>query len=124
MLKEVDFESVGEMHGGRLQFAFNEAVNACVKDCVNLPNVSGARSVTLVLSIKPIPLKDGGDLERCVFSASVSKKLAKRETEEFTAEIRFKDRQPLLAYNDMSGDEPRQRTIDELIKPTERDVEE
>ena len=114
MLKPVNYETVGEMHGGKLELAFNEAIAACVKDCFNLPGVPGARSVTLVLSVKPIPLKDGGDLERCKFSASVSKKLAKRETEEFTGDIQFDKNQPLLAYNDMSGDEPRQRTIDEL----------
>ena len=100
-LKDFDFGKAAEH--------YQEALGIAVRDCVDRPGESKARTVTLTTSIVPLMQQEGDVVEAAVdFKIASSVPAWKTATRPVAV-----TRQGDLAFNDMAPDNPSQRTLDE-----------
>lgn len=101
------------MEEGILKEAFEEALGRIEEDCKGRPALKDARKLALVLEMKPV-CDDNGDLETTSVRFHFVETIPKRKSREYSA----LPKEDGLYVNDVSPDNPKQRTIDEFKGPT------
>lgn len=116
-LQPFDLAALTELDGCRIRTAFDLALARLTEDCKDRPAVKARRSVTLTVSLVPVP-NDEGDLDTVDVDCQLQEKLPKRESRTYNM---LPTRNGLLV-NEVSPDEVRQRTLDEVAKSKPRVV--
>jgi hypothetical protein len=114
-LEKFDLASLTELDGARIRTAFDQAVARLTEDCKDRPNVKARRSVTLMVSLVPVP-NDEGDLGSVDVDFQLKESMPKRESRTYNM---LPTRSGLLV-NEASPDEVKQMTLDEVGKPRAR----
>lgn len=112
-LREFNLEGVRLVDNGTVEAAFNKLLSDAVRDCSDRPGMEAGREVTLTVKIKPV-LHSQGSLDHVIGIVTLKGKRPNYETPEIHFEARQRAGTHQLVWNDLSADDPRQRTIDEL----------
>lgn len=111
-LQKFDLATLTELDGARIRTAFDQAVERLVEDCKDRPNVKAKRTLALSVSLVPIP-DDDGELSSIDVDFAMKETAPKRESRTYNM---LPARKGLL-FNEVSPDEVKQRTLDEVGKP-------
>jgi hypothetical protein len=117
-LEKFDLRTLANMDDGRIREAFNQALARCESDCRDRPGVKKSRSVSITTTITPV-LDEEGNLETCEVAFDISDKIPKRQSKTYAMRA---DGAGALFFNDVSPDNPYQRTIDEFDVDGDDDV--
>lgn len=108
--RELKFENLPLIDGGRIAVAFDQALARLAADCHDRPGDERDRVLTLQVKVKPV-LDDDGQYEDAKLVAFLNEKIPDRKSKVI-------DLQPVrggkFAFNDLSEDDAKQHTIDEL----------
>ena len=116
-LQPFDLAALTELDGCRIRTAFDLALARLTEDCKDRPAVKARRSVTLTVSLVPVP-NDEGDLGSVDVDCQLNEKIPKRASRTYNM---LPSRKGLLV-NEVSPDEVRQRTLDEVAATKPRAV--
>lgn len=106
-LEKFTLATLSTMDGGRIQTAFQQALDRLRYDCEDRPSVKGARKVTLSVELTPVAA-DNGELSSVDVDIELNERLPKRGTKTFNME-------PVVGgmlFNELSPEEVRQKTLD------------
>lgn len=110
MRRELKLENLIHMDGGRIAVAFDQALARLARDLEDRPGDDRARKVSLELELKP-EIDTDGQYDDAKVQAQIKESIPNRKSKVI-------DLQPVrggkLAFNDMSEDDARQHTFDEL----------
>jgi len=101
-LKDFDF--------GKAAIAWQKAMAAVVRDCLDRPGETATREVTLKTQVVPVAEQDG-DVVDASIEFVIQTKLPPRKT---AARPMLASRNGQLFFSELSPDDPRQRTIDDV----------
>lgn len=99
-----------DFDGGRPRETFDQAMRRCIADCKDRPALDEARQVTLTVSIVPVPDQDTGDCESVDVRFKISDQVPKRQSKVYNGRITAQG----VLFNELSPDEVRQGTIDQV----------
>lgn len=107
---ELNLGSIAALDEGRIVAAFNKELQKCVSDCVARPDTTGARTVTLVMSVSP----DGTDsvCDRVMTDFKVKSSVPGRSSRGYQVQCHPSGK---LLVNPESPDDVNQMTIDEAV---------
>ena len=105
-----NLSDLSQLDQGVLDAQFREELKSVIEDMRDRPSVSQARKITICLSLKPTSDGAGGLLEVGT-EVEISSTFPKVRTREFAMGAIKTD---ALVYNDLSPDDPRQGTLDEV----------
>ena len=111
-LQKFDLATLTELDGARIRTAFDQAIERLTEDCKDRPGVKKARTVTLTVSLVPLA-NDDGDLDTVDVDFKFKESMPKRASRTYNMLPTRKG----LYVNEMSPDEVKQRTLDEVAKP-------
>lgn len=119
--RSVTLEELPHVKGGLLAAGVNSLIEKCVLDCEDRPGYKNAREVVLKIKLSPVAQSHQGmtDLDTVNVDFEMSCSIPKASVPTISCSFR-KHKNPDgskgggLVFNDMSEDDPRQRTIDEL----------
>jgi len=112
MLQKFELASIVEMDGGRIREAFEQAMRRAELDCKDRPATDKARTVGLTINLTPIARQDG-TLDSIEVSFDIQDKLPARKSTTYSMAAERGG----LFFNDMSKDEVRQATLDQIPEP-------
>ena len=107
-LEKFNLESLGDLDGGRVAAAFEQALKRCRMDCEDRPGVRAPRKINVVLTIEP-NMTEKGDLQSVQVDAQISETLPKRQS----ASCQMAVDGEAIYFNDLSPDNPKQGTLDD-----------
>lgn len=107
---ELTLSKLDALDDGRITIAWQQALKRAVADCEDRPAVGEARKVILQTEISPI-LDEDGQLDTCRVQFQVKESAPVRKTKKYDMDPR---RGQILVFNDLSDDNVKQRTLDEL----------
>lgn len=110
MLRELNLDGVAHIGGGTVDVAFSKHMKRAIVDCDDRPGDKNARTITLVVSVRPVMQQDGAVMDvnvECSVSSSIPKHVSK------TVECRVKADGRAL-FNDMNESDVEQMTLDEI----------
>lgn len=107
-IKEVTFQDLVEMDDGKLALAINKALKRAAADCEDRPNVKRPRSISINLSIRPVP-DDSGFASDCKYGFVISESLPKRASREFVFGLR---KNGVMTFNPDSLNDHNQQTFE------------
>lgn len=110
-LAEFDFTKLGDLDGGRVLEAINQALERAVFDCDDRPGVNKARTVTLKIGLTPV-VSDRGDMESVHMSFSVGESRPVRASRSYAMDVRKIGRRFALLFNELSPEDTSQMTLD------------
>jgi hypothetical protein len=109
--RELKLENLIHMDGGRIAVAFDQALARLAKDLDDRPGDDRDRLITLQMKLKPSMDEASGQYEDAKVQVFITEKIPDRKSKVI-------DLQPVrggkLAFNDLSEDDARQHTIDEI----------
>lgn len=108
-MKALDLHQIAEMDGGKYGLLFKREMARLAKDMSDRPALKTKRKVTL--TIEMTPRVDGDQAYGAEFALAVKTNLPEQKGGINVATF---DRDGRLLFNDMSLDNPNQRTMDEL----------
>ena len=114
---EVGLGNISEVDGGRIEAEFNAELRRAVKDCLERPGSTAARTVTLKVSVEPQgdPLLRGGALaEHAMLTFEVSSKVPAICGKAYQVKASGNGR---IFTNPGSPEDVEQTTIDDFIDP-------
>lgn len=114
-LVEFDLKSLDSLDGGRVLVAWQQALKRVMLDCQDRPAVSDARKITLQTDVVPV-IGDDGLLDTVRLQFQVKDTAPVRKSKKYEMEPR---RGGMLVFNDLSDDNVKQRTLDELETETD-----
>lgn len=103
------FASLEAIDEGRIREAWEQALRRVRLDCADRPGVKRPRKVTLTMSMTPVSSADGS-LDTVDVQFHIDEALPKRVSHSYN----MKSVEGGLLFNEMSRDDVRQRTLDEL----------
>lgn len=106
-LEKFSLSALAAMDGGRLQVAFQQALDRLRYDCEDRPSIKGARKVNLCVSLTPVAT-DSGELESVDVDIDIAERMPKRSSKSFNMQAVAGG----LVFNELSPDEVRQKTLD------------
>ena len=114
-VKGLALGSVGDLDAGKVSIAFNRHLRKAIGDCEDRPGDTTARKVTVELEIKPV-MEDGS--VDVIVLAKIKGKIPDHVSSGTRCQLRTLDNATgkVAAFNDMSEDNPRQRTVDDLTE--------
>ena len=115
MIRELTLENMKHLDDGRAMIGFDQAVRRAVADIVDRPATPDARKVKLEVQLIPVVDVETGELVSVKTRFTVDDKAPIRKTRSVDMEVRGGH----LAFNDLSEDDVRQRTIDEMYEDQE-----
>jgi len=115
-LKKLELRELATISHGRLAAAFDHHLEECIADCLDRPAVNKPRAVTVTVEIRPKDLEKG-ELETIATVVKIGAKLPGKATAPITMDVRKSQKGAQAVYNDHSPDDPKQRTLDEVIDP-------
>lgn len=108
--RELKLENLIHIDGGRIAAAFDQAIQRLAMDCADRPGDDRERILTLQVKLKPVMDTDG-QYEDAKMQAFLTEKIPHRKSKVI-------DLQPVrggrFAFNDLSEDDAKQRTLDEM----------
>lgn len=112
---EFTLSALVNLDGGRVDEAFLQAIGRAIQDCEDRPHVDKCRSVEIKVEVTPI--SERGLVEECQIQFKFADKAPVRESKKYGMTIRNRRagsgaRQKVLVFNDLSEDDPNQRTLD------------
>lgn len=111
-LERLKMQTLVEIDNGRIREAFEQALRRLETDCRDRPSVEAARKLTLTATLVPIANEDG-ELESVNITFQVSDDVPKRTSKTYNA----KSTAAGLFFNELSREDIRQSTLDELGRP-------
>ena len=112
-LHEFKLETLTKLDDGRVVEAWNQALRRAILDCEDRPGVTEARKVILQLELAPTIDEDGNvDTVRGQFQVKDSAPVRKTKKYDFSPRLQGKSK--VLIFNDLSDDNVKQHTIDEV----------
>lgn len=111
-IEKFDLGSVAKIDEGRIREAFEQALKRCMDDCKDRPAVGDARKVQLLATLTPLVGEDGA-MESCDVSFQISDSVPKRKSKLYN----MKSKGNSLYFNELSPDDIRQRTLDDVDGP-------
>lgn len=109
MLLKFDLAALKDLDDGRVAAGFDQALQRCVADCKDRPNLKDARTINLKVTIVPVAGDDAGEMESCDVQFKITDAIPKRSSKVYNA----KSTRNGLVYNDLSPDEVNQMTLDQ-----------
>lgn len=112
-VKQLGCGTVGELDDGRVAIAFDRHLRRAISDCEDRPGDGTARKVTITLEVKPLILEGAVDIS---VVAQIKGSIPNHVSRPTVCQIRSMNNAvgKVAAFNDLSGDNPRQGTIDEV----------
>lgn len=110
-LKQLNFAGLQELDAGMLAAAVNEAMANAVQDMKNRIIVTGNRQITIDIFLKPVAVDRAGTLEQVKITYGLKEKWPVRKSAETVCGVKHSG---MLYFNELSPNNPDQRTIDEL----------
>lgn len=110
MLRQLSFETLKHVDDGRIKAAWDQHLERVLNDIADLPGVSDAREVHLVLRVSPDQVEQGV-CENVRFGFTIKSKVPVRKSRVYDAQLRANG---MAAFNDLSAEDADQRTLDEL----------
>ena len=92
--------------------AFARHLQRALQDIDDRPGFTSARKVTITLELTP-KIVDDGTVDTAIV-AKVAGKIPDHASDPVVCQIRKKAGKPMAAFNDLSPNDPRQSTIDQL----------
>ncbi len=114
MLRNLDLKGLSEIADGTVQAAFDQHLQRAISDCHNRPGDDKARIVMVAVLVKPVIQQDGAVVDVAV-ECEVSSKVPKHISRTVHCQLRRAQGGAMAVFNDMSQDDPRQGTIDQVI---------
>jgi len=111
-LEILDMGALSTIDAGRLRVAWEQAMDRMRRDCYDRPGLEKARKVTLTMTMTPIPEQDGS-MRNMDVQFEVSETSPKRESPVYS----MKAERGGLFFNDLSKENPNQRTLDDINRP-------
>lgn len=113
MIKDLKLERLAEIDDGRIAAAFDDEIGKIVEDLNDRPGDKTARSVTVKLSF--VPHAPGGAVDDVSVDFEITSKIPKKRSKTYSMAVHGTRR---LVFNDVSTDDVRQGTLDQVDKPT------
>lgn len=101
--------ALATVDNGRVGAAFEAALRRVQADCKDRPATKKPRKIAIVVTVSPL-VGDGGELESCDLAFEVQDSLPKR----VTRVINMRADRGALLWNELSPDDARQTTLDEV----------
>lgn len=109
MFKQFSVAELGEFNDGKVAIAGDRLIRAAVKDCMDRPGETSARTVDMSITFTPVIGQEG-----MAESVSIGVKLGGKIPKYHTAPVNASpSTNGQLHFNDMSPDDASQMTIDE-----------
>lgn len=102
-------ESLATMDGGRIKVAMEAALARLVADCRDRPADDRARKLTLTIALAPVS-DDGGQLSELQVTFDIGESIPKMRSKAYSMGAARGG----LLFNDLSHDDVRQGTLDQL----------
>lgn len=112
MIQTLSMKALAEIDNGRIREAYEQALRRAQSDCKDRPALERARKVSLTLTIVPV-VGDNGELESCNVDFQIKEALPPRESRTYNMAADDAG----LHFNELSRDDIRQRTIDQVPGP-------
>ena len=109
-LHELSTKTLIEIEHGGLAAALDNKLKDAIRDMKDRPHVSGKRKVTLVIELAPKFVDNAGGLEDVKAAMKVKLALPELNTREYVMGARGDK----VVFNDLSPQDPNQRTLDML----------
>ena len=109
-VKQLKLQTLADFNGGKVAAAFDHHVKRVIEDCDDRPGETKARKITLEVEVVPRILQDGAATD-CEITAKVKSTVPAHIAAPVVCQIR---RGGIAAFNDLSEDNPHQRTLDEI----------
>lgn len=106
-LKPFDFKGMAELDDARIATAFDQALARIYEDLADRPSLTKARSITLNVTLTPMP-DEKGRLDDVDVDIQLTEKVPARQTKVY----RMSAQRGALLFNEDSLDEPDQGTLD------------
>lgn len=112
VIERFDLGAISRIDEGRMKEAFEQALRRCMEDCKDRPAVDDERTVSLKASLVPV-VGDDGSLESVDVTFQISDSVPKRKSRIYN----MKSKNGALLFNELSPDDIRQGTIDQVEGP-------
>lgn len=109
MLKELTLETIKDVADGKVEAALLYHIKRAAEDCLDRPGSKAARTIKLVMKIKPV-IDSDGLCESANVEFEIDSSVPKHVSRPVNCNVRKGGK---LAFNDMSEDDAKQMTIDE-----------
>jgi len=109
MLKQFKVQDIAELDDGRAAAHIDKALKTAISDCSNRPGVARKRKVNVTFEVEPMTDEDGLCHEVTI-EVVTGADLPKSHSKPLSMGVRP---QGQLVFNPASGDNVRQRTLDE-----------
>lgn len=110
--EKLTLAALNRIDSGRIKAAWEQALANARADCEDRPALDKARKIALVAYVKPLT-DDKGELESCNVYFDIVETTPKRTTKTYNMGAA----RGALVFNEMSPDDNKQHTIDEVMKP-------
>ena len=114
-------EDLADFDDGRVAVAFKRLLERIAYDLDDRPALAKERTVTLKVRFTPVPNETGG-LGDVKMEVECGASVPSMRTREITG--RRKEGEPSFRFNDLSPDNPAQRTIDQEMNGEENRIDE
>lgn len=113
-LLEFSLDTLAKIDGGRIAQAFALALRRCEADCRDRPGLQEPRKIGIQVTLTPVA-GDDGDLESCRVQFQVVDSQPRRKSKAY--DMRAEGGR--LLWNELSPDDVRQMTLDQVRGPKE-----
>lgn len=103
-----------QLDDGRVGIAFQEQLRRVIADCENRPADNKERVVRLEFKCYPVPDSKMQVCDEVKGKFNVTSSVPKMRSREYSFGVRKSAKGPMLIFNDMSDDDIRQGTLDEM----------
>lgn len=111
MMTKLTLAALASLEGGRVREAFDRELKRCEDDCRDRPTNQKARKLTIVLTMTPYTDSDGVDLFGVDVGVQIKAAVPPKETRKYDMRAASGGG---LEFNDMSPDNARQGTLDQV----------
>lgn len=111
-LERFELSSLATIDSGRVRAAFDFALERCIADLKDRPNVRAARILTIAVAMAPVSDEEGNLVSGDV-KFTIRDNVPKRQSKTYNMTVG----RSRLSFNELSPDDARQRTLDELRSP-------
>src|SRR5262245_48801424 len=118
-LQKFQIESLATIDEGRIKAAFEQLLHDLVQDCHDRPELESSRKLTLTVTVKPSTM-ERGELRAVDLAFDLKPTTPKRESRTYN----MMTVRGGIAYNELSPNEARQRTLDDVPGPRAEKPEE
>lgn len=112
MIEKFQLTSLAVLDQGRVREAFEQAMRRLEADCKDRPNDPANRKVSLHMTMVPVA-NESGELESCNVQFQIVDQIPKRKTKVYN----MKSTRGGLVFNELSPEDIRQGTLDDVPAP-------